>query len=215
MTYAQMYAIILLMNTYNVSEFAKLIGVAVTTLQRWDREGKLVSLRTPTNRRLYTDEHLAQIIGLRSGNSEQKTVGYVRVSSQSQKSDLENQIAVLEQYCLSSGIIVDEWVQEIAGGLNFKRKKFLKVIDQIILGQIDKLIIAHKDRLARFGFDLIAHICEIHNCELVVMNSQKLSPEQEMVEDVMTILHCFSARLYGLRNYKKALKQALKNDKGA
>lgn len=200
------------MNTYNISEFSKLTGVAVKTLQRWDREGRLVPLRSPTNRRVYTDDHLAQAIGASKPKLERKTVVYTRVSSQAQKPDLENQVKILKAFCAGSGIIVDEWVKEIGGGLNFKRKKFTQLIDQIILGQVERVVIAHKDRLARFGYDLIVHLCQVHNCELVVMNDEDLSPEQEMVEDVMAILHCFSARLYGLRNYKKALKEALKDD---
>lgn len=200
------------MSTYNISEFSKLTGVAVKTLQRWDREGRLVPSRTPTNRRLYTDDHLAQAIGVSRPKLERKTVVYTRVSSQAQKPDLENQVKILKTFCAGSGIIVDEWVKEIGGGLNFKRKKFTRLIDQIVLGQVERIVIAHKDRLARFGYDLIVHLCQVHNCELVVMNDEDLSPEQEMVEDVMAILHCFSARLYGLRNYKKALKEALKDD---
>lgn len=99
--------------------------------------------------------------------------------------------------------------------MNFKRPKFLRLIDDIINGQIETLIIAHKDRLVRFGFDLLAHICKRHQCELLVINVEQLSPEREMVEDLMTITHCFSARLYGLRNYRKALQRAIKDDQSA
>jgi predicted site-specific integrase-resolvase len=77
---------------------------------------------------------------------------------------------------------------------------------------VKRIIIAHTDRLTRFGFDLLAHLCETHDCEMVVLNTEKLSPEQEMVQDLMAITHCFSARLYGLRNYRKALAEAVKAD---
>jgi predicted site-specific integrase-resolvase len=76
-------------------------------------------------------------------------------------------------------------------------------------------VIAHTDRLARFGYDLLVHLCQMQGCQLVVLNTESLSPEQEMVQDLMTITHCFSARLYGLRNYRKALEKALKDDTGA
>ncbi len=83
-------------------------------------------------------------------------------------------------------------------------------MDGIIADEIGTVVIAHKDRLTRFGFDLIAHLCEVHHCELLVLNTVSLSPEQEMVvQDLMTIIHCFSSRLDGLRNYRKALKEAL------
>lgn len=168
-----------IMNTYNVTEFANLIGVSVKTLQRWDRDERLVAFRTPTNRRMYTDKHLIQFVGEMKPQTIRRTIVYARVSSQSQKPDLENQIKVLESFCAGSGFTVDEWVKEIGGGLNFKRKKFIKLIDRIILGQVERLVIAHKDRLTRFGYDLIVHLCKIHDCELVVMNNESLSPEQD------------------------------------
>ena len=76
-------------------------------------------------------------------------------------------------------------------------------------------MLAHQDRLARFGYKLLAHLCENHQCELLVLNTETLSPEQELVQDLMTIVHCFSSRLYGLRNYRKALKKAIQDDQSA
>jgi predicted site-specific integrase-resolvase len=136
-------------------------------------------------------------------------VAYCRVSSQAQKPDLKNQRAVLENFCVARGLANVEFVLEIGGGLNFKRKAFLDVVSRVIRGEIGRLILAHKDRLVRFGFELLAHICETHGCELLILNQEKLSPEQEMVQDLMTIVHCFSSRLYGLRNYRRDLKKAL------
>lgn len=203
--------IVLRMNTYTITQFAEMTGYAVKTLQKWDRDGKLVPLRTPTNRRLYTDEHLRILRGL-TMNQSRKVVVYLRVSSQAQKPDLKNQRAILEQFCTGKGIAVDEWVEEIGGGLNFKRTKFQALVSEITTGKLEKLVIAHKDRLARFGFDLLAYLAQENGCEIVVLNTESLSPEQELVQDLMTITHCFSARLYGLRNYRKALKKAMEND---
>lgn len=200
------------MNTYNISEFSKLIGVAVKTLQRWDREGKLTPTRTPGNRRVYTDDHVAKATGLVRKTINRKTVVYMRVSSGAQKPDLENQHSNLQQFCSASGISVDEWIKEIGGGLNFNRPKFLKIVDEIVVGKIEYLVIAHRDRLVRFGYELIEHLCKKHGCKLVIMNLESLSPEQEMIQDMLAIVHCFSSRLYGLRNYRKALKKALEND---
>lgn len=199
-----------MMNTYNISEFSKIVGVSVKTLQRWDRDGKLKpALRSPSNRRLYSEKQILAVLN-RVEHKERKTICYARVSSQSQKPDLENQRTVLEQFCVARGIAVDEWILEVGGGLNFKRPKFIKLIDRIIFGEISTLVIAHKDRLTRFGYDLIYHFCEMTDCQLIVLNTESLSPEQEMVQDLMTIVHCFSSRLYGLRNYRKQLKEALK-----
>ena len=200
------------MNIYKASEFAKLAGVSVKTLQRWDREGQLKpAARTPGNRRLYTQEQLNQLLN-RKPKQVRVAVAYVRVSSQAQKPDLANQKTALEQFCIAKGQTVDEWISEIGGGLNFKRPKFTELVDRILRGEISVLVIAHKDRLARFGYELLVHLCETHDCQIVVLNTESLSPEQEMVQDLMTITHCFSARLYGSRNYRKVVKQALQND---
>lgn len=200
------------MTTYTVGEFSELIGVSVRTLQRWDRTGRLVADRTASNRRQYTDQHLAQVRLKPRIEAKRVCIVYCRVSSQAQKTDLKKQRQMLEQFCAARGLAVDEWIEEIGGGMNFKRKKFLSLIDRIIAQEVGILVIAHKDRLARFGFSLVEHLCELADCELLVMNTESLSPEREMLEDLMTIVHCFSSRLYGLRNYRKSLKEALADD---
>jgi putative resolvase len=195
---------------YTIGEFAKRVGVAVQTIQRWDREGRLTAHRTLNNRRYYTDEDIQTVLGVAPPPEEyRQTVVYCRVSSHAQKPDLTNQRHVIEQFCVARGLVVDEWIEEIGGGLNFKRNHFLRLMDQILAGDVKMLVIAHKDRLVRFGYEFIEHLCQTHGCEMLVINTESLSPEQEMVQDLMTILHCFSRRLSGLRNYKKALKEAL------
>jgi predicted site-specific integrase-resolvase len=203
------------MNTYKANEFAKLAGVSVKTLQRWDREGQLKpASRTPGNRRLYTQEQLNTLLN-RTPKGERVAVVYVRVSSQAQKPDLANQKAALEQFCIAKGLSVDEWITEIGGGLNYKRPKFTELIDRILRGEIVTLVIAHQDRLARFGYELLVHLCQSHDCQIIVLNTESLSPEQEMVQDLLAITHGFSARLYGLRRYRQVIKKALKDDQSA
>jgi putative resolvase len=200
---------------YTPAVFAKRVGVSVKTLQKWDRMGVLPAKRTITNRRYYTDEDLAAALRLPRVQKERRTVAYCRVSSQAQKPDLANQRRVLEAFCTQRTIEVDEWMMEVGGGLNFKRKQFLSLVDAIVEGQVERVIVAHQDRLARFGYQLLVHLCETHQCELLVMNTEELSPEQELVQDLITITHCFSSRLYGLRNYRKALKKAIADDQSA
>ncbi|MEI8307413.1 MAG: IS607 family transposase [Chloroflexales bacterium] len=204
------------MSTYTVRQFADRIGVSVKTLQRWDREGRLTPLRTPGNRRMYTDADIQQVLNLRSGNKHplRKTIVYMRVSSQAQKLDLENQRRALEAFCSARGLTVDDWVVEIGGGLNFTRPKFLKLVDAVVAGDVETLVLAHKDRLARFGYELLSHLCETHQCAVLVLNQETLSPEQEMVQDLLAIVHGFSSRLDGLRTYRKVLKDALAYDPG-
>ena len=202
------------MSTYNSAQFAKLAGVSVKTLQRWDREGRLKpAARTPGHRRLYTPEQWNQVLK-RISKTQPVTIAYLRVSSQAQKPDLANQKAALEQFCIARGMAVDEWISEIGGGLNFKRPEFSELVDRIVRSELSTLVSAHKDRLARFGFEWLAHLCETHGCQIVVLNTESLSPGQELVQDWMTIVHCFSSRLYGLRNDRKAIQKAMQDDQG-
>ncbi|EAM48069.1 similar to site-specific integrase-resolvase [Crocosphaera watsonii WH 8501] len=99
----------------------------------------------------------------------------------------------------------------IGSGLNFRRRKFIAILERIYKGDIGRFVCAYPDRAVRFGFPLIEWLCEQAGCELVVLNERKLSPEQELVEDILSILHCFSARLYGLRKYKKQVQQAIQD----
>jgi len=183
----------------------------VKTLQRWEREGRLVPVaRTQTNRRVYSLEQLRTFQGIRAaGHVPTRVLAYCRVSSPAQKPDLAHQRAALEQFCAARGLAGVEVLQEIGGGLSFTRKKFVAMMRAIEAWEVRTLVIAHKDRLVRFGFVWFAQFCADHGCELLVLNQETLSPEQEMVQDLMTILHCFSSRLYGLRNYRKALTDAL------
>lgn len=200
-----------------VSEAARYVGRTVRTLQRWDREGTLTpESRTNTNRRVYSKAQLDAFLGRKHELLfATRIVAYCRVSSAAQKPDLKNQRATLETFAAARGLADVEFIEEVGGGLNFERKKFLALVDAIVAGEVKTLILAHKDRLARFGFPLLQHLCASRGCELLVLNNETLSPEQEMVQDLMTITHCFSARLYGLRNYRKKLKEALGSDAGA
>lgn len=200
---------------YSVTTFAKHIGVSVKTLQRWDREGKLPAKRTVSGRRYYSEEDLAVALNLEATPMARRSVAYCRVSSPAQRPDLANQRAALERYVQEKQIVVDEWIMEIGGGLNFERKRFLKLVDAILAGGVKCVVIAYEDRLVRFGFALLKHVCEQKHTELVVMNTETLSPEQELVQDLITITHCFSSRLYGLRNYRKALEKALTDENRA
>jgi len=142
-----------------------------------------------------------------------RNVIYCRVSSPNQKDDLKSQVQAMEMFALGRGMIV-ETITEIGGGMDFSRKKFMQIINDIIAGEIGTVIVAHKDRLARFGFEMIDNLAKTYGSEILVVNKEELSPQQEMVEDLMSIIHTFSCRLYGLRKYKKA-KDLLQDETGA
>ncbi len=173
------------------------LGVSISTLRRWDSEGKIKSIRTPGGQRRFCIEEY-------EAANQKPVVLYARVSTHSQKDDLERQIKFL-----CSKHPEGELVQEIGSGLNFKRRKLLSILERIYKGNIGKLVVGNEDRLVRFGFPLIEWLCKQGECELVVLNEPKLSPEQELVEDILSILHCFSSRLYGLHKYKTQVKKSI------
>ncbi len=126
------------MEIYTPAQFAKRIDVSVKTIQKWDRLGILPAKRTITHRRYYTDDDLAAALNLPRLHKDRRTEAYCRVSSQAQKPDLEHQKSILEQYCQQQHIEVDEWITEIGGGMNFKRKQFLRLVDQILAGEVER-----------------------------------------------------------------------------
>ena len=190
---------------YRINEFAKRIGRSASTVRRWEQEGRIVAKRHPSGQRYFDESDVRQVLQMPTGA--RAVVVYCRVSSAGQKDDLESQVKAMEAYCLSAGIAVDEWIQEIGGGMNFKRKRFLALVDRINHGEVQRLVIAHKDRLIRFGFDLFAPIAQQNGCDIVVVNQEAMSPQQEMVEDLLAIVPTFSCRLYGMRKYQKEIKE--------
>ena len=200
------------MNTSNITnykpkDFAELLGVSVKTLQRWDRDGILKANRTPTDRRYYTYDQYLQFKGIQTENDIRDTVIYARVSTRNQKDDLQNQVEFLKQFCNAKGIIVNQCVEDFGSGLNYNRKKWNKLLDEVMENKIKTIVISNKDRFIRFGYDWFEKFCEKFNTKIIIVNNETLSPNEELVQDIISILHVFSCRLYGLRKYKNQIKE--------
>ena len=196
------------MNTYKPNEFAEMIGVSVKTLQRWDKDKKLIAFRSPTNRRYYTHSQYVEYMGKTiQEKDKRKTIIYTRVSSSGQKDDLNNQVEFLKQFANARGLIVDEVFEDIGSGLNYNRKKWNKLLEDCMLGLIKTIIVAHKDRFIRFGYDWFEKFLKSNGVEIIVVNNETLSPQEEMIQDLISIIHVFSCRIYGLRKYKNQLKE--------
>ena len=200
------------MNTSNITnykpkDFAELLGVSVKTLQRWDRDGILKANRTPTDRRYYTYDQYLQFKGIQTENDIRDTVIYARVSTRNQKDDLQNQVEFLKQFCNAKGIIVNQCVEDFGSGLNYNRKKWNKLLDEVMANKIKTIVISNKDRFIRFGYDWFEKFCEKFNTKIIIVNNETLSPNEELVQDIISILHVFSCRLYGLRKYKNQIKE--------
>ena len=200
------------MNTSNITnykpkDFAELLGVSVKTLQRWDRDGVLKANRTPTDRRYYTYDQYLQFKGIQTENDIRDTVIYARVSTRNQKDDLQNQVEFLKQFCNAKGIIVNQCVEDFGSGLNYNRKKWNRLLDEVMANKIKTIVISNKDRFIRFGYDWFEKFCEKFNTKIIIVNNETLSPNEELVQDIISILHVFSCRLYGLRKYKNQIKE--------
>lgn len=194
---------------YRIGEFAARIGRSASTVRRWEREGRILAKRTLTGQRYFDESDVLTALLPGFEASSRAAVVYCRVSSPGQKDELASQVVAMEEFCLAAGIRVDECVQEIGGGLDLRRKKLLALMDRIEDGEISLLVVAHKDRLARFGFDYLEHVARRHGCEIMLANAESLSPQQELVEDLLAIVDTFSCRLPGLHRYEQKLKAEL------
>jgi putative resolvase len=185
----------------SIGAAAKHLGVSQDTLRRWERAGKISSERTPRGHRRYD---LSKLPGFFPKASELKkhTLAYARVSSHDQKEDLVRQAEVLENFCIANGW-THEVIQDLGSGLNFQKRGLKKLIQMICSEKIERLILTHKDRLLRFGSELIFSLCEQFGVEVVIMNRSEDSRfEDDLVQDVLEIITVFSARLYGARSRK-------------
>ena len=183
------------------SEMAKRLGVTTTTLRNWDKSGKLPAKRTVSNQRFYTETDYLKAINAKPKDNHVNVI-YARISTRNQKDDLEDQVEFLKQYANAKGIIISEVITDIGSGLNYKRKKWNFLLDDVMNHKIGTIYIAYPDRFVRFGFDWFKSLCEKFGTQIVVVNNEKLSPEAEVVQDLISIIHVFSCRVYGLRKYK-------------
>jgi excisionase family DNA binding protein len=191
----------------NSSQAANLIGCHAQSIRRWEKEGKIKAYRTPGGQRRFKRSEVEQFTGLATESHQKRTVCYCRVSTSSQRDDLDRQIDLLGTRYPEAEIF-----GEVGSGLNFRRHKFIAILKRVVSGDIQRLVVAHPDRLCRFGFDLIEWLCTEFGCELVVLDDRKFSPQEELALDVISIVACFSSRLHGLRKYRKELAVELRTE---
>ncbi len=184
-----------------IKEAAKVLGVSTSTLRRWDREKRLIAdERTEGNQRRYLLSSIRP--GLRKDGGERKTIAYARVSSYDQRKDLERQKETLELFCASNGWAY-ELMSDLGSGMNYYKKGLKRLIRGIIDGDVERLVLTHKDRLLRFGAELVFSICEAKDVEVILINKGEDSTfEEDLAEDVLEIITAFGARLYGSRSHK-------------
>lgn len=176
-------------SSYTPAQLSKLLNVSKETLRKWNNDGKITSVDTQGGHRRYIFQHVEP--------NQQKSFVYARVSSFKQAGDLERQVAHLQAQFPSHEVITD-----IGSGLNFKRKGLLKILELLFLRRVQEVVVAHKDRLCRFGFDLFQFIFKQHGAVLKVLDTDGIKqPIDEFAEDVMSVITVFTARYYGSRKY--------------
>ena len=190
---------------YTLRDACDIMQIDPSTLRKWDREGKIRCVRLQNNFRRIPESEINRILGIQK---ERSSYIYARVSSSGQKGDLDRQIEKLRVSSPESEVISD-----IRSGMGFNRKGFLKLLDLIEKDKVSVIYITHKDRLARFGYDLVEKICEMHGTRIVTVDSEELlTAHEELSRDLISIITSFSARLYGLRSHKiKKILEAIKS----
>jgi excisionase family DNA binding protein len=187
-----------------IGEASKALGVSKETLRRWDKIGKLQAQRTPAGHRRYlaSDVSTFNPLGINTEVMKRPTIAYARVSSHDQKADLERQIKVLEMYCASQGWSY-EVISDLGSGMNYRKKGLIDLLDRIVDDKVGRLVLTHKDRLLRFGSEIVFTLCEAKNVEVVIINQgDERTFEEELASDVLEIVTVFSARMYGARSHK-------------
>ena len=187
---------------YSIAETSKLLGISAQTLRNWDNNGKLKPHHTSTNGyRYYSIEQLNTLLGIKTINQDRLIIGYCRVSSHKQKDDLERQVENMKTYLLANGKPF-EIITDIGSGINYKKKGLKQLIKLITQNKVDKVVVLYKDRLLRFGFELVEYIASLYNCEIEIVDNSKKSEQQELVEDLVQIITVFSCKLQGKRSNK-------------
>jgi excisionase family DNA binding protein len=190
--------------TISIGDAAKELGISVITLRRWADSGKIRSERSPSGQRRFFLTDIKRITPRELNQlNDRITINYARVSSHDQKEDLVRQAQVLEAFSATNGWQF-ETIQDLGSGLNYQKKGLQKLLKRIIQGDVGRLVLTHKDRLLRFGAELVFAVCEEFETEVVIINksNEEVTFEQELVQDMLELITVFSARLYGKRSEK-------------
>lgn len=184
-------------------EVLELLQITRPTLTKYVKEDIIRTITLPNGRYDYNKDDVFKLF---NKGVDRKTYIYARVSTPKQKKDLENQVQLLKQFCFSNGWSINKVFQDVASGISFeKRKDFFKMMDDIIQNKVERVVITYKDRLSRVGFELFYYLFKKYHCEIVVMSevgSEKLD-SQEVFEEIVSLLHCYSMKMYSKRKFNK------------
>lgn len=200
------------MNYYSIAEMSKKLNVSAQTLRNWDKNGKLKPHHTThSGYRYYSKEQLNKILGVKE--KPKKIIGYCRVSSHKQKDDLKRQVENMQTYLMAQGVPF-EIITDIGSGINYNKKGLKELIKRITQNEVDKVVVLYKDRLLRFGFELVEYVASLYNCDIEIIDTTEKTEQQELVEDMIQIVTVFSDKLQGKRanKAKKMIKELVADD---
>ena len=190
------------MKYYSAKTVTQILGVTAQTLRNWDKEGKLKPSYVKSNGyRYYSEELILAYTQERKTKKNLNVIGYARVSSKKQSDDLERQVNNLKEY-ISSKYENYEIISDIGSGINYNKPGLLKLIEKINRKEVDLIVVLYKDRLLRFGFELVEYIASLYNCDIEIIDNTEKSEQQELVEDLVQIITVFSCKLQGKRANK-------------
>jgi predicted site-specific integrase-resolvase len=199
---------------YKIGQFSKLTGISISTLRMWDKKGILKpEFRTPHGERRYSEAQLQQILQKKS-DAPRINIGYARVSSKKQEDDLKRQIELLELFLAKQGKPF-KIISDIGSGINYSKSGLKELLKLISLNQVDTIYILYKDRLLRFGFELIEEFAKLHNVKIEIINqTEDKTDEEELVEDILDMINAFSRKLNGKKSHiNKKIAQRLLDEK--
>ena len=202
------------MELLSIGKFAKKVGVNVMTLRRMEKSGELLPFHVSSGGTRYYSIDQLKHFG-KVSNSDKLVIGYCRVSTPSQKDDLENQINNVKSYMIAKGYQF-EIITDIGSGINYKKKGLRELIEKINNQEISRVVILYKDRLIRFGFEMIEYFCEINYVDIEIIDHSEKSKEEELTDDLIQIITVFANRLYGQRSKKtkRLIEEVKGNDSG-
>ena len=197
------------MKYYSAKTVTQILGVTAQTLRNWDKEGKLKPSYVKSNGyRYYSEESILSYTQERKTKKNLNVVGYARVSSKKQTDDLERQVNNLKEY-LSNKYDNFDIITDIGSGINYNKPGLLKLIEKINRKEVDLIVVLYKDRLLRFGFELVEHFANLNNVKIEVLNKLDKTQDEELVEDLVQIITVFSCKIQGKR--KSKTKQILED----
>lgn len=203
------------MKYYTIHEFSKLVGKTPQTLRNWDKKGLLIPHHTGANGyRYYSHDQLKQVLNIKEDKKSKVIIGYCRVSSYKQKDDLQRQVENMKLY-LDKQNKNYEIIEDIGSGINYTKKGLRTLLRKIVNNEVEKVVVLYKDRLLRFGFELVEYIANLYGCEIEVIDSTEKTEQQELVEDLVQIITVFSCKLQGKRANKarKMIEELIEDDK--